>query len=85
MNSVQLALFSREKESPFFWSPREWAVLSRMIKGKTQKEIAYELGIDITTVKCYAAAIREKTEMPSMVSAVAKVYKMHKMKRNALR
>jgi len=53
-------------------SPREEAVLNHLSKGYTYKQIAYELGISIDTIRTYLRRIYEKLHVQSRTEAVAK-------------
>jgi two-component system response regulator FixJ len=54
-------------------TPRENDVLDRMVEGKPNKIIAFELGISIRTVETYRARILQKTRVRSL----AELVKMH--------
>lgn len=51
-------------------SPRELQVITRVAMGKTEDQIANELGISPRTVRRYKSEIRRKCETYSMPRAV---------------
>lgn len=53
-------------------SPREFEVLSATAQGKSDKQIAYELGISTQTIKIHQARIREKLGANDRTHAVVK-------------
>ncbi len=56
-------------------SPRECEVIQLLVGGLTRKEVACRLGVSMRTVTCYLSRVRAKTEMPTILSAVAYVVK----------
>jgi two-component system response regulator FixJ len=54
-------------------TPRENDVLDRLVEGKPNKIIAFELGISVRTVETYRARILQKTRVRSL----AELVKMH--------
>jgi len=55
----------------FVFSPREEYVLRGLVNCKTLEQMACELGLNVKTVKDYAASIRKKMCRPSMVGAAS--------------
>ncbi len=53
-------------------SPRQWEILEYLKAGKANKEIAYELGIGIGTVKQHMVALFKKMGVTNRAMAVAK-------------
>ena len=51
-------------------SPREREVLSSMVRGKSNKEIASALGITEATVKCHVSVILARLEVSDRTQAV---------------
>lgn len=56
--------------SPITLSPRELQVITLIAMGKTEDQIALDLGISPRTVRRYKSAIRRKCETYSMPQAV---------------
>lgn len=54
-------------------SPREQEVLERILAGRKNKEIAYELNISLRTVETHRAAIMRKMECASVAELVQRV------------
>ena len=53
-------------------SPRQLEILSATAQGKSDKRIAYELGISTETIKFHQAVIREKLGANNRTHAVVK-------------
>jgi len=51
-------------------SPREREVLSLMVRGESNKEIANELGITEATVKCHVSVILQRLGVNDRTQAV---------------
>jgi DNA-binding NarL/FixJ family response regulator len=51
-------------------SPREREVLSLMVRGESNKEIANELGITEATVKCHVSVILQRLSVNDRTQAV---------------
>ena len=68
--SFQKAERAGEKKTSL--SPREEAVLDRLAKGLTYKQIADQLNISIDTIRTYLRRIYEKLHVQSRTEAVAK-------------
>jgi LuxR family transcriptional regulator of csgAB operon len=49
-------------------SKRQWDVLNLLVLGKTNPEIADDLGLALNTVKSYLRAIKIQTNMTSRVT-----------------
>ncbi|MEK7065099.1 MAG: Trp family transcriptional regulator [Patescibacteria group bacterium] len=47
---------------------RRLQILKRLVKGKTQREIAKDLGVGIATVERGASELREKQKVKKMIS-----------------
>ena len=56
----------------FILSPREEAVLIGIVNGKTQDQIAYELGLSTKTVRRYTESLKSKLRADSMAQATAR-------------
>lgn len=65
---VSRALASRTPDSDL--SSREREVLSLLARGKTNKEIAAELGITVATVKCHVSVILMRLQAADRTQAV---------------
>jgi DNA-binding NarL/FixJ family response regulator len=65
---VSRALASRTPDSDL--SSREREVLSLLTRGKTNKEIAAELGITVATVKCHVSVILMRLQSADRTQAV---------------
>jgi len=65
---VSRALASRTPDSDL--SSREREVLSLLARGKTNKEIAAELGISVATVKCHVSVILMRLQAADRTQAV---------------
>lgn len=56
-------------------SPREWAVAVLVPTGKTNQEIADELGVDIKTIKFHMTRIFKRTSCRNRVELAFKISK----------
>ena len=63
-------------------TPRERQVLSRVISGLLNKQIAYELDISEGTVKGYRAQVMEKMEATSFPALVRMTQQLEPIKRD---
>ena len=54
-------------------TPREHEVLTQVVSGRLNKEIASELGITIRTVKEHRARVMEKMEAKSLAELVTMI------------
>ncbi len=61
----------RRPEGPLYLPPRLKQVLALMAEGRTQKEIAYELGLSPHTVRAYIEKIYERLGTLDRVQAVS--------------
>lgn len=52
-------------------SPRECQVVQLLVGGLSQKEIANELGVSSSAVRCYMERVRVKTGQATTISAIA--------------
>jgi DNA-binding NarL/FixJ family response regulator len=52
-------------------SPREAAIFTRLIRGSSPKEVAFDLGLSSSTVYTYAERVRAKLGVQSQVELVA--------------
>ena len=59
-----------------FFSKRELSVLQSIADGKTQKEIASDLGLSPKTIDFHLGKIYKKLGVHNAPSAVAKAYEM---------
>ena len=66
-------LVEKAREDLALLTAREHDVLDRLVEGKPNKIIAFELGISIRTVETYRARILQKTRVKSL----AELVKMH--------
>lgn len=64
-------------------TPRENDVLALLIEGKSNRQIALELGISTTTVKCHVSSILSKLGVESRTEAVAMVLR-HQRSNNSI-
>jgi FixJ family two-component response regulator len=51
-------------------TPREVTVFSLVVRGRLNKQIAYELGTSIRTVKAHRSSIMRKLQVRSLAEAV---------------
>src|SRR5262249_48880448 len=51
-------------------TPREMTVFSLVVRGRLNKQIAYELGTSIRTVKAHRSSIMKKLQVRSLAEAV---------------
>ncbi len=58
-------------------TPQQRVVLGLLVTGKLNKQIAYELGVSMTTVKAHVSAILSKLRVFSRTQAVILVNKVH--------
>jgi len=56
----------------FIFSRREEEVLRGIVNGKTQDQIAYELGLSTKTVRRYTESLKVKLRADSMAQATAR-------------
>lgn len=52
-------------------TPRERTVLSLMVRGQLNKQIAFQIGVSVRTVKAHRHAIMEKLKIHSIAEAVS--------------
>lgn len=52
-------------------SPRETQIIELLVGGLTYNEIAYQLGIRPTTIRCYMSRIMHKTGQSTPMAALA--------------
>lgn len=55
-------------------SPQEHRIIELIAHGKTNKEIAKEMGLAYSTVKCYVHSICQKLKVPNRTAAAIKYY-----------
>lgn len=69
-----LQMFSKMAPPPtdYALAPREKEILQLIVAGKTNKELAYEVGLSIHTVDTYLRRIYSKLEVNNRSGAVAK-------------
>lgn len=81
MNHAQKDLEVNEKDTSALeasgLSPREYEILLLIAKGHSNKEIAEQLFISVTTVKSHASNIYEKLEVKRRAQAIARAKELN--------
>ena len=58
-------------------TPQQRIVLGHLVNGRLNKQIAYDLGVSMTTVKAHVSAILQKMGVYSRTQAVIRANQVH--------
>jgi DNA-binding NarL/FixJ family response regulator len=62
--------------APVLLTPREYEVLTLLVRGKVNKEIAVTLGISVKTVEGYRAKLMLKFNVHSLIDLANSAYRL---------